>query len=209
MKKVVILDAGVLTHRSIFAWGAEKRRLLLKGTDDDPRCPASYTYLNTCYATLKKIGIDKDDIVIVAKDGWNSWRKAFLPEYKGQRKALRKSHEEIDWKAQYAIINRLERQLDKYTNWHVLQLNNAFNFADLCLTDEGQELNIEDYDIDMATEYGIECDDIMAVAVKYFKNYDEIVLMTIDEDISQLVYYKNVKIFNPNLKSPTNKANKG
>lgn len=207
MNKVIIIDAGVILHRSIFSWGAEKKRLLEKDILKDP-IPASYTYLNTCYAILKKIGIDKNDIIIIAKDGKNSWRKAFYPEYKSQRFAMREAHEEINWNLQYGMINKLERQLNTVTNWHFIQLNDVFNFADLCLTDEGQKFDIENYDIDMAKEYGIESDDIQAVACQYFKD-KEIILVTIDEDLSQLVYYSNVKIFNPNLKSPTNKAKIG
>lgn len=209
MNKVILIDSGVVTHRSIFSWGAEKRRLLAKGVSKDP-IPASYTYLNTCYAILKKIGIDRDDIIIIAQDGWNSWRKAFLTEYKGQRQGLRDSHKEINWNLQYSLLNKLEKQLEESTNWHFIKFNNVFNFADLCLTDEGQKFDIENHDIDMAKEFGIESDDIQAVACQYFNHLDkEIILVTIDEDLSQLYYYNNVKIFNPNLKSPTNKAKIG
>ena len=130
MNKVILLDSGVLTHRSIFAWGAEKRRMLAKGSEEDP-IPASYAYLNTCYAILKKIGVDPNDTIIVAQDGWNSWRKAFLTDYKGQRKALRDSHEEIDWNLQYHLINKLEKQLDESTNWHFIKLNEVLNFPNI------------------------------------------------------------------------------
>lgn len=207
MKKVVVIDSGVVLHRAIFSWGSEKKRLLEQGESKDP-IPASYTYLNTCFSVLKRIGIDKDDTIIIAKDGWNSWRKAFYPIYKGQRQALRDSHQEINWTLQYSLINKLEKQLNESTNWHFVQLNNIFNFADLCLTDEGQKFKIENNDIDMAKEFGIESDDIQSVACRYFKD-KEVILCTIDEDLSQLTYYSNVKIFNPNLKSPTNKAKKG
>jgi len=208
MNKVVILDSGVILHRSIFAYGAEKKRRVLEGNEEEP-IPASYTYLNTCYAILKKIGIDRSDIVIIAQDSRNSWRKAFLESYKGQRKALRDSHEHINWGLQYSLINKLETQLNNTTNWHFMKLENIFNYADLVLTKEGEALQLEQYgNVSYDTEFGIESDDIQAVACQRFTD-KEIILVTIDEDISQLTYYPNVKIFNPNLKSPTNKAQRG
>jgi hypothetical protein len=208
MNKVICIDSGVILHRSIFAWGSEKKRRLEQGNNEDP-IPASYTYLNTCYSILKKIGIDKEDIIIIAQDSRNSWRKAFLEEYKGQRKELRDSHEHINWNLQYGLINKLERQLNDTTNWHFIKLEDIFNYADLALTDEGQRLKIEDYgNISYETEFGLESDDIQSICPKVFKD-KEVILVTIDEDLSQNCYYKNCKIFNPNLKSPTNKAKNG
>jgi len=206
-KKAIIFDCGYLAHRSIFAWGSQKKKLLEQGIDKDPLM-ASYGYLNTVYSTLKRIGVSPEDKVLFAKDGFNSFRRAFLVEYKAQRKAFRESHEQIDWKLQYSLINKLEKQLHTSTNWNFVQLNEMFNFADLCLTEDGDRLNIESHDIDMATEYGIEADDIMAIVPKYLPDH-EVVLVTIDKDINQLYYFKNCKVFNPNLKSPTNKAKKG
>ena len=208
MNKVIVLDSGVFIHKSIFAWGAEKKRRLEQGNDEDP-VMASYTYLNMCYSTLKKIGIDRQDIIIIACDARNSWRKAFLEEYKGQRQGLRDEHEHIDWNTQYMLMNKLERQLNESTNWHFLKLEDAFNYADLVLTDVGEKFKIEEFgSLPYYTEFGIESDDIQAVTPKSFKD-KEVILVTIDEDLSQLVYYKNCKIFNPNLKSPTNKTKKG
>lgn len=131
-------------HKAIFGWGAEKKKRLLQGNDEDP-IMASYTYLNMCYSILKKVGITKDDTIIVAQDARNSWRKAFLEEYKGQRQALRDSNAHIDWNLQYTLINKLERQLNETTDWHFIKLENIFNYADLVLTDEGQRLKIEDF----------------------------------------------------------------
>lgn len=208
MNKVIVLDSGVVLHRSIFAWGAEKKKRLEQGNEDDP-LPATYTYLNTCYSILKKIGLTEDDIVIVACDGRNSWRKAFLEEYKGQRGALRDKHTEINWTLQYGMINKLERQLNESTNWHFIKLENIFNYADLALSDEGQRLKIEEFGtLPYDKEFSIESDDIQAVCCRYFKD-SEVVLVTIDEDLSQLVYFENTKIFSPNIQSPTNKAKKG
>lgn len=207
MNKLIIIDSGYLTHRSIFLWGSSKKKELEKGNKTDP-IPASYTYLLSLYSILKRIGYDKSDKVLIACDGKNSFRKAFYPIYKGQRDAQRKSHEEINWGLQYNFINKLTKQLNESTPWNVLQINNFANFCDLVLTNEGQKFNIEEHDIDYATEYGLEADDLMAVAPKVFSDH-EVILVTIDKDINQCLFYSNVKIFNPNLVSATNKAKKG
>lgn len=204
MNKLIIFDCGFLTHQSIYAWAnAFKLR-----TDDSFILPASYSYLNTVYGVLKKIGIDKDDKILFAKDGRNSWRRAFYLPYKEQREAGRQAHEEINWDKQYAIINELEEQLQESTNWNFIQFNKKFNFADLCLTLQGETLKIECYDIDYSIEYGLEADDVMALAPKVFHDH-EVILVATDQDLHQLYYYKNLKIFNPKLKSATNKAKKG
>ena len=208
MNKVVVIDSGFFMHKAIFAWGADFLRRLEVGNHEPPML-STYTYLNMIYGTFKKIGIDKDDIIIIACDARNSWRKAFLEEYKGNRQGLRDSNSHIDWDHHYSIMNKLENQLDISTNWHFIKLEEAFNYADLVLTDVGEKFKIEEFgSLPYDTEFGIESDDIQAVTPKFFKD-KEVILVTIDEDLSQLVYYKNCKIFNPNLKSPTNKAKKG
>lgn len=207
MNKLVVIDSGYLTHRSIFLWGSQKKKALERGDKKDP-IMASYGYLNSLYSILKRIGINQNDKVLIACDGRNSWRRAFYPKYKAQRDAYRDSHEEINWSLQYGLINKLVRQLNHSTDWNVLQIDNVANFCDLVLTKEGEKFNIEEYDIDYSTEYGVEADDIMAVCPKLYPDH-EVVLVTIDKDINQLYYYDNVKIFNPNLKSVTNKARKG
>lgn len=204
MKKLIIFDCGYLTHRSIFLWGSQFKNK----TDDSFILPASYSYLMTVYGALKKIGIDKSDRILFAKDGWNSWRRAFYLPYKAQRKEFRESHEHIDWKKQYAVIGGIEEQLQESTNWNFIQFNEVFNFADLCLTKQGEDFKIEEYELDYAKEYGLEADDIMAVATKIYKDM-EVILIATDKDLHQLYYYENLKIFNPNLQSPTNKAKKG
>ena len=208
MNRVIIIDSGVFIHKAIFSWSAEKKRRLESGNKDEP-IMASYTYLHMIYGTLKKIGIDRNDLIIIACDARNSWRKAFLENYKGTRQDLRDQHEHINWTLQYSLMNKLETQLNDTTNWYVIKLENIFNYADLALSVEGQRLKIEEFgNIDYSKNFGIESDDIQSVCVKYFKD-KEVILVTIDADLDQLTYHKNCKIFNPNLKSPTNKAKKG
>jgi len=204
MKKLICFDTGFLTHQSIYAWGNQFKL----NPDSDFILPASYSYLNTVYSVLKKIGINKEDKILFAKDGRNSWRRAFYLPYKAQRQEGREAHEEINWDKQYAIINELEEQLQNSTNWNFIQFNKQFNFADLVLSEQGEEFKIQDYDLDYSIEYGLEADDIMAMAPKVFPDH-EVVLVATDQDLHQLYYYDNLRIFNPKLKSTTNKAKKG
>ena len=237
MNKIIVIDSGFVGHKAIFAKNSTMMIELCKILDKEFNVkikvatpeqkeiakdilfgymtnrkifimPSNYNYLNFVYSYLKKIGIDRDTKILIAKDGRNSFRKAFLPAYKGNRAALREQTFLINWSKEYALIAQLEDDLEESSGWNCLQFNKIFNFADLCLTKEGQEFEIEDYDIDYGIEYGLESDDIQALVPKVFPDH-EVVLVTIDQDISQLYHWKNIKVFNPNLQSPTNKAKKG
>jgi len=200
MKKVIIFDGGVLSHRSIFAYGNTKLMQLEGKLKDNFLMPATYHYMNTCLSVLKKIGIDRDDLIIVAKDARMSWRKAFMPEYKAQRKAHRQSYKHINWKKEFENINKLEQRLNESTNWHFILIEKTFNYCDLCLSDEGEKFELTEMkSFTFDQEFGLESDDLQAVATRTFPN-KEVILVTIDEDLDQLCYEKNVKIFNPNTK---------
>ena len=43
---------------------------------------------------LKKIGLEPDDLVIIACDGRDNWRKKYLPETKGDRKEIESKFQE-------------------------------------------------------------------------------------------------------------------
>lgn len=199
MRKVVIIDSMVIGHRSIFSWGAQQRLKNEGKLKGNFITPIGYNYFNTCMSILKKVGITRDDLIILAGDGRSSWRKAFLPEYKATRKELRAKQTHINWDDAYSKVSNMEEQLDQSTNWTFIKLNKIFNFADLILTDEGKKFSIENNEIKYDKEFSIEADDIQAVACRYFKDR-EIILVTIDEDLDQLMYYDNVKVFNPNIK---------
>jgi len=200
MNKVVIIDSGVITHRSIFAWGNTQKLKFEGKLKNGFVLPATYHYMNTCMSVLKKIGINKDDLIIVARDGRMSWRKAFIPDYKGNRKAHRESYKHINWKKQFGYINKLEQDLHDSTNWHFILLENVLNYADLCLMDEGITFQLDDLkNFEYSQEFSLEADDIQAVCSKIFPD-KEVILVTIDEDLDQLCYNSNTKIFNPNAK---------
>lgn len=238
-QKVIILDGGFYCHKAIFAYISGYKREIEKvckelkydyDSKEDQETfikakhivdvkvanrelwisPSDYTYFQMILSDLKKIGVNRDDIIIVALDGRNSWRKVFLPEYKGNRKALRDNQTDfVDWGEEYDRIDGINHTLNASTNWNFIKFNLVFDFMELYFTEEGQKYDINQHkDLFINESFSIEADDIQAYAVRYFKD-KEVVLITIDEDLDQLYYYKNCKIFNPNLKSVTNKSVRG
>lgn len=116
MGKYVLLDGGVFTHRSIFNWAMMKKI----AKPDQFVAPSHYNYFQSIITTLKKIGVDKDDTVIVCLEG-ASWRKDYLGEYKAQRAKAREEQTLIDWPYHYGKINEINNQLDESTNWHFIR----------------------------------------------------------------------------------------
>ena len=153
--KIVVVDSSVLMFRSIFSWQLNKS------------LSVKYLYINSLVATLKRLTITPDDIVIIAVDSSKgSWRKKIDPAYKANRRELREKHKDIDWNYMFSIFNHLLDNLDKYSPFNVI-----------CI----------DF---------LESDDIMAYVPKYFKD-NETILITTDSDIDMLSVYPNVRIFSP------------
>lgn len=72
----------------------------------------------------------------------------------------------IDWSAIYEQFNELLEQIIQSTNWQIVKIPH------------------------------VECDDIMAVACRYYPD-KEVVLLTMDGDLELCFHYPNVKIFSP------------
>jgi len=125
-------------------------------------------YFNSLISSLSKIGVDEDDIIIMAEEG-HSWRKDLASFYKAQREGMREKDTFTDWKHEFEMLNKLHSQLNNATNWYFVRHNN------------------------------LEADDIIAIAVRYFKDKD-VVIVSGDKDLFQLAWYKNVKIFTLNKK---------
>ena len=201
MSKVVVIDGGNLMFRAILLKGGLLKR---KDEGDLPSnhfiAPIGYTYFSIIISTLKRIGIKKEDTIIIALDARNSWRKAFYQKYKGQRKEAREKQEFVNWDKAFVEINKINNELEISTNWHFLKFDNVLNLLDILQTKEGKELIGDDYTDDMFEwDYGIEADDVQAVACKVFSN-KEVILATGDKDLYQLAYFPNVKIWSFNLK---------
>ena len=109
MGKMIWVDWGFLMFRAIFMW--EKLR----------KVSPTYTCLNMLQSNIRKVGLDEDDIVIIAVDSpKGSWRKEIDPAYKANRKAKRAEHD-IDWKKIFADFTDVLENLEMNTPFHVLR----------------------------------------------------------------------------------------
>lgn len=128
MGKVIVIDLNIFTFRAVFAW--EHNRAM----------SMPYIVYNMLLSALSKIGVDPTDEIIVAIDGKGNWRKDYEPNYKGNRKEQRESHEGLDWKDIFNKWTQIKEQIDKGTDWHIVQLDK------------------------------IEADDIASVVCRYYKD---------------------------------------
>lgn len=131
--------------------------------------PPVMMYFNSLISCLCKIGVNEGDTIIVAGEG-KSFRKNFYAPYKAQREGLREKDTLTDWKAEFEALNRLHAQLDESTNWHFVRVSD-----------------------------GLEADDVIAIACRYFKD-KKCVVVSGDADLKMLCYYPNVAYFNLNKK---------
>jgi hypothetical protein len=152
--KIIVLDWGIFTFRGIFSWRRNRE------------IPVEYTITNMILANLLKVGVNSEDVIMLATDFGKSWRKDFDVQYKADRKEKREAFTDINWNIMFEKVNNLLTKLDVSTNFQILR------------------------------EERIEADDWMAYATKYFLN-NEIILVSYDKDIEQLLARPNVKIFSP------------
>jgi hypothetical protein len=195
--KTVIIDEGVLTAKSIQSWGAQKLRILNNQMPENAFLPpVSYIWFMMAISALKRIGVNKDDLILIARDKTKSFRKIFYKPYKAQRWEQREEKSHIDWMYHYGIIDNFLDQLAESTNWHVIWLPKLFNGADILFTEEGQKyLNEDEFtNEELNCWYGIEADDIIACASKYYSDR-EVIFVSIDCDLDQLCTRENTKFF--------------
>ncbi len=205
MSKIIVIDGGAMMFKAItLKGGLLQRKAEGKLPQDHFVAPIGHTYFSMIISALKRIGVNKEDKIIIALDARNSWRKAFYQKYKGQRKEAREKQEYVNWDKAFAEIGKINNELKFSTDWYFLQFDNVLNLLDILQTEEGKELINKDYTDDMFDrDYGFEADDILAIASKVFKDR-EVILATGDKDIYQLSYFSNVKIWSFNLKKIKN-----
>jgi len=157
--RIIILDGGYLAHKGIFA------------SIKIPQMSPQFLYLRMIAGLLKQVKYQpKLDLVIVAHDGRDSWRKEYSLEYKANRQGERESTKPKEWwETTYENFRIDIARYDNSLPFHFITIDR------------------------------IEADDIASVACRYFSKA-EIILITKDKDWHQLVAYDNVKVFNPNEK---------
>jgi len=135
-------------------------------------------------------------VIYIRRNGKTCWSGNC---YKGNRKALRDSHVEIDWQAQYKAMEDFNTHLAETTDWHFIKISNFITFKEIAESLPGQLAKVEENKIPPDETYGIEADDIQAVACQVFADR-EVILVTGDADLEQLAYFGHVKIFSMNTK---------
>jgi len=106
-----------------------------------------------------------DDTKVIIALEGKSWRKKHYAPYKAQREGDRKKHKTINWDKCFKELNDFHDMLNMTTDWHFIR------------------------------EWDSECDDILSVACRYFKD-DKVVIVSGDSDLKMLAYYDNVSFFN-------------
>lgn len=132
--KIIFIDWSIFVHRSIFAWRRNKQ------------IPPEYTCLNMILSSLRRVGIEPFDDIILACDKGRSWRKEVDKEYKANRKEFRKTFEDINWKEMYGRFDNLLEKINRGTDWKIVKANH------------------------------IEADDWMAVGCRYFKDKEIVLI---------------------------------
>ena len=107
--------------------------------------------------------------MVLACDGFNSWRKQFFPEYKAVRKKNR-SASELDWNGIFTSLNEIREEIKENLPWKVLHI-------DECEAD----------DI-IAT---------LTAQTQEFGCHEPVMIISSDKDFIQLHKYNNVKQFSP------------
>ena len=157
--RVIVIDGGYLMHKGIFASIAV------------PQMRPDFLYLRMIAGLLKKVKYNpKVDMVIMAHDGRDSWRKEHSLEYKADRNENRNKQKPKEWwEATYKLFQDEIKRYEESLPFHFITIDR------------------------------VEADDIASVCCRYFCK-SEVILITKDKDWHQLAKYDYVKVYNPNEK---------
>jgi len=118
--------------------------------------------------------------VVIACDGRNYWRKKYFPYYKWSRGAGR-AESDLDWDMIFQCMDIIRQELIKFTPYKVIQLE------------------------------GCEADDIIAILTKkarigVFGTTEPVMIISSDNDMSQLQKYDKVEQYSPSTKKMIKKS---
>jgi hypothetical protein len=107
--------------------------------------------------------------MVLACDGFNTWRKDFFPEYKAARKKNR-SASDLDWTSIFESLNEVREEIKANLPWKVIHMDGC-EADDIIgtLTHQTQE----------------------------FGQHEPVMIISSDKDFIQLHKFKNVKQFSP------------
>ena len=162
-QKIIVLDWLIYIH-------------IIGYAKSMPEYGLKYSVLNMMTSHLRKIGLNENDIIIVAKDLTHlegCWRHDYETNYKHARSSARKKSGR-NWD----LIWRLTEELQQDLEWIGIQF-----------------LSLSRY----------EADDWFGVLPQVITD-KELVFLTSDSDIEQMFYYPNVKIFSAKKKYKSGKG---
>lgn len=105
--------------------------------------------------------------MIIACDGFQSWRKKIYPYYKANRKKSR-DDSEIDWSRLFGVLSMLKDELAEHFPYRVIQIESA----------EADDI-------------------IAVLAKHASRNNQKALIVSSDKDFKQLLQYDNVAIYQP------------
>jgi 5'-3' exonuclease len=112
MQKIVFIDFSLICYRTVFSLKDDLKQM-------------GYGILR--HGILKEtIGLLKKylpDVVYIACDDSDSWRKKIYPEYKAHRKAQREKSD-IDWNLFYSTVKDIKNELKVFFPFKVINIKN-------------------------------------------------------------------------------------
>jgi len=119
--------------------------------------PATYTAMSMILGNLKRIGVDKDDLILVCCDYLGSWRKEYEVKYKGDR-AEKRAKSPVDFDRIFKEFNWMLEQIEEGTNWHILKAEHLEAddwMAGICRYYKDREIILltSDSDLEQCWEY--------------------------------------------------------
>ena len=111
MDKVIVIDWSIFLHANAYA----SLRAGLTPT---------WMAMNSILGNLNRIGVDEEDLIIIACDGMNNWRKDYIKQTKADRKD-KKAQDGVDWPSIYIQFDDLLNQVEAGTDWQILYEDKA------------------------------------------------------------------------------------
>lgn len=126
--KIIFVDFSIFMHRAIYSC-AYRNELQF----------SCYLCLSMIFSSLRNVGITTSDIIILAGDTQQNWRKCLDCSYKANRAEKKKKDSRIAWEVQYAKFNNLLEHIQNTLPFNVIKIDT------------------------------LEADDIIGYGVRYFK----------------------------------------
>lgn len=115
-------------------------------------------YWRSIISDLRRLQLIYSDIIIIAVDSKNSWRREYDTLYKSNRKELREKQSNIDWQKQFDTFQTFLLKLHTSTPFNIISIDkmeadDIMAFTPLYFKEQDIILCSTDSDIDMLTAY--------------------------------------------------------